>query len=320
MIDGIALALSGGVGGAKLALGLSRVLGPEELTIVANTGDDFEHLGLHISPDVDTLLYTLSGVNNPETGWGRAEETWSCMADLKRLRGETWFRLGDKDLALHLCRTAQLKKGARLSEVIDGLRKQMEIGPEVLPMSDHPVRTEVETDQGLLQFQQYFVRKRCEPVVKRLHFTGASEAGMTPRVSQLLAGNALHSIIICPSNPYLSIDPILAIPGVRQAIKGSTAPTIAVSPIVDGSAIKGPTAKLMAELGVPVSAAAVVEHYGDLLDGFVIDSADAALAGSIEKGGIACTVTNTVMKSLDDRTQLARDVLEFARTLGPIIR
>ncbi len=320
MIDGIALALSGGVGGAKLALGLSRVLGPEELAIVANTGDDFEHLGLHISPDVDTLLYTLAGINNPETGWGRAEETWSFMTDLKRLRGETWFRLGDKDLALHLCRTAHLKKGARLSEVIDGLRKRLAIGPEVLPMSDQPVRTEVETDEGLLQFQQYFVRKRCEPVVKGLHFAGASDAEMTPRFSQLLASSALHAIIVCPSNPYLSIDPILAIPGVRQAIKGSAAPTIAVSPIVDGSVIKGPTAKLMAELGVPVSAAAVVEHYGDLLDGFVLDAADAALADSIEKGGIACTVTNTVMKSLDDRTQLARDVLEFARTLGPTIR
>jgi LPPG:FO 2-phospho-L-lactate transferase len=315
MIDGIALALSGGVGGAKLALGLTRVLASEELAIVANTGDDFEHLGLHISPDVDTLLYTLSGINNPETGWGRAEETWSCMTDLRRLRGETWFRMGDKDLALHLYRTAQLKNGANLSAVIDGLRKHLEIGPEVLPMSDQPVRTQVETDEGLLQFQQYFVRKRCEPVVKGLHFAGASDAAMTPRFAQLLASSALGAIIICPSNPYLSIDPILAIPGVRQAIKGSAAPTIAVSPIVDGRAIKGPTAKLMTELGVPVSPTAVVQHYGDLLDGFILDEADAGLASSIETSGIACAVTGTVMRTLEDRTRLARDVLDFARTL-----
>ena len=318
MINGIALALSGGVGGAKLALGLARVLASDALVIVANTGDDFEHLGLHISPDVDTLLYTLSGINNPETGWGRAEETWSCMTDLKRLRGETWFRLGDKDLAVHLYRTARLRSGVSLSAVIDGLRKQLEIGTEVLPMSDQPVRTEVETDEGLLQFQQYFVRRRCEPVVKGLHFSGASDAAMTPRCAQLLASGALNAIIICPSNPYLSIDPILAIPGVRQAIKGSTAPTIAVSPIVDGSAIKGPTAKLMTELGVPVSPTAVVQHYGDLLDGFILDEADAGLASSIETSGIACTTTNTVMRTLEDRTRLARDVLDFAHTLRPV--
>ena len=320
MIDGIALALSGGVGGAKLALGLSRVLDPQELVIVANTGDDFEHLGLHISPDVDTLLYTLAGINNPETGWGRAEDTWSCMTVLKRLRDETWFRLGDKDIATHLYRTARLKNGASLSEVIDGLRRLLEIVPEVLPMSDQPVRTTLETNEGLMPFQQYFVRASCEPVVKALRFAGVSDAQMTPRFSHLLRSNDLRAIIICPSNPYLSIDPILAIPGVREGIARSPAPTIAVSPIVGGNAIKGPTAKLMSELGVPVSATAIVEHYKDSLDGFVLDEVDAGLAGSIEASGIACAVTNTVMKTLEDRTRLARAVLEFARTLSPTVQ
>ncbi len=317
MSDGIVLALSGGVGGAKLALGLARLLKPHELAVVANTGDDFEHLGLHISPDVDTLLYTLAGINNPETGWGRAEESWSCMTVLKRLRGETWFRLGDKDIALHLYRRARLNRGASLSEVIDGLRRKFAIGPEVLPMSDQPVCTEVETDRGIMQFQEYFVRAACEPAVKGLHFAGAAEAQMAPRFAQLLAGTSLKAIIICPSNPYLSIDPILAIPGVRQAIARSRAPTIAVSPIVGGRAIKGPTAKLMAELGIPVSATAVADHYRDLIDGIVLDEADAGLAASIDSSGIACAVTQTLMTTLEERTRLARGVLEFARTLGP---
>ncbi len=316
MIDGIHLALSGGVGGAKLALGLANVLGPKELAIVANTGDDFEHMGLHISPDVDTLLYTLAGINNPETGWGRAEESWSCMSVLKRLRVETWFQLGDKDIAVHLYRRAQLNRGASLSEVIDGLRKRLKIGPEVLPMSDQPVRTQIESDEGFMPFQQYFVRERCKPVVKGLHFAGASDALMATRFSELLASNALRAVIICPSNPYLSIDPILSIPGVRQAIALSPAPTIAVSPIVGGRAIKGPTGKLMAELGIPVSATAVAQHYQDLVDGFVLDEVDAGLAGSIETSGIACSVTHTVMRTLEDRNRLAQNVLDFAHTLS----
>ncbi len=320
MTEGVTLALSGGVGGAKLALGLSRVLPPEKLTIVANTGDDFEHLGLHISPDVDTLLYTLAGVNNPKTGWGRASETWACMSLLRRLGGETWFRLGDKDIALHLVRRELLEAGATLSEATRTLAEKLGIGPEVLPMSEEPVRTEVETDQGLMQFQHYFVRARCEPAVKSLRFAGADVAEMTPRFSELLARDTLDSIIICPSNPYLSIDPILAVPGVRNAIARSPAPTIAVSPIVAGAALKGPTAKLMAELGVTVSALAVASHYGDLIDGFVIDKADAELAESIEEAGVACSITNTVMKTMDDRTQLARDVLAFANRLSGATR
>ena len=316
MTGGVALALSGGVGGAKLALGLAGVLGPERLVIVANTGDDFEHLGLQISPDIDTLLYTLAGINNTETGWGRAAETWSCMTVFETLGGETWFRLGDKDLALHLYRTARVRAGASLSEVTEELCKRLQIGPRVLPMSDQPVRTHVETDQGLLGFQQYFVREGCKPKVRAVHFAGADNAQPTTGLSELLRNDGLHATIICPSNPYLSIDPILAIPGMREAIKRSPAPAIAVSPIVGGRALKGPTAKLMAELGARVSAGAIAEHYRDIIDGFVLDRADAGLAKSIEATGIACCVTNTVMTTLDDRIRLARDVLGFAGTLS----
>jgi LPPG:FO 2-phospho-L-lactate transferase len=315
MRDGITLALSGGVGGAKLALGLSRVLDSDKLTVVANTGDDFEHLGLYISPDVDTLLYTLAGINDPDTGWGRDKETWSCMTMFRKLGGETWFRLGDKDLGLHLYRTSRLNAGSKLSEVIEELRHHLGIGAELLPMCDQPVRTQVQTDQGTMEFQRYFVYAGCEPTVTGLRFAGADNAQATLRFSELLRGDTLRAIVICPSNPYLSIDPILAIPGIREAIERSPTPVVAVSPIVGGNALKGPTAKLMAELGVPVSADAVADHYGRLLDGFVLDETDAELAASIESKGISCTVTRTVMKNLEDRIQLAHSVLDFADRL-----
>lgn len=320
MVRGISLALSGGVGGAKLALGLAQVLPPDRLAVVANTGDDFEHFGLYICPDVDTLLYTLAGLSNTETGWGRAEETWSCMTVLETLGGETWFRLGDKDLALHLYRTTRVREGASLSDVTEELRKRLQIGPEVLPMSDQPVRTHLQTRQGLMPFQQYFVRARCDPQVTSIQFAGAENARIAARVSELLYDDGLNAIIICPSNPYLSIDPILAIPGVRQAIEDTPSPVIAVSPIVGGRGIKGPTAKLMAELGVAVSAAAIAEHYNGLIDGLVLDQIDAPQAKLIEASGIACCVTNTVMRTLDDRIQLARDVLGFADTVRRRIR
>jgi len=231
------------------------------------------------------------------------------------LGGETWFRLGDKDLALHLYRTTRLNPGASLSEVTEELCKRLQIGPRVLPMSDQPVRTQVETEQGLMQFQQYFVREGCKPKVRALHFAGADNARPTTGLTELLRSDGLHATIICPSNPYLSIDPILAIPGMREAIKRSGSPAIAVSPIVGGRALKGPTAKLMAELGVRVSAEAIAEHYRDIIDGFVLDRADSGLAKSIGATGIACYVTNTVMTTLGDRIRLARDVLGFAATL-----
>ncbi len=309
------IALTGGIGGAKLALGMAGILPAAELTVVVNTGDDFEHLGLHICPDIDTLIYTLAGIGNPETGWGRANESWSFMSALDELGAETWFRLGDKDLALNVYRSHRLRSGQTLSEVTADLAKRLGLAVAVVPMSDDPVATHVDTDSGLLEFQEYFVRRRCEPVVSAIHFKGSESARMAPGFAKLLRGTELTAIIICPSNPFLSIDPILSIPGVKTSLSNCPAPVIAVSPLVGGKAIKGPTAKIMGELGVPVAASAVAEHYKGLIDGFVLDSSDAKFADSIADRGLKVKVTNTVMQTLDDRISLARDVLEFAVSL-----
>ncbi len=312
------LALSGGVGGAKLALGLSHVVAPEALTVVVNTGDDFEHLGLHVSPDVDTLLYTLAGLNNPVTGWGRDGETWSFMTALGELGGETWFRLGDKDLATNIQRTARLAAGHSLSAVTAELAQALGVAVTVAPMSDAPVRTRVQTPTGWLGFQHYFVKHRCEPHVLGLDFEGSAAAAPSAAFELALSSPSLEAIVICPSNPYLSIDPMLSIPGLRAALSTSPVPVIAVSPIVAGRALKGPTAKIMAELGIQQSALSVARHYEDLLDGFVLDSRDAALAEAIPGARIAVTVANTVMETLGDRVQLARAVLDFARQLAGV--
>lgn len=309
------LALSGGVGGAKLALGLSRILAPADLTIAVNTGDDFEHLGLYVSPDIDTLLYTLAGINNLETGWGRSEETWSFMAALDALGGPTWFRLGDKDLATNVTRTARLRDGATLSAVTCELCRALGVSVHVVPMSDAPVRTQVQTPQGWVGFQDYFVRLRCEPPVQALEYQGAAQATPAPGFRTAL-GEPLDAIVICPSNPYLSVDPMLSIPGLREGLSAAAAPVIAVSPIVAGTSIKGPTAKIMAELGVEQSAVSVARHYQGLIDGFVLDSQDQAMAAAIRAMGIAVTVTQTVMQSLADREDLARVTLEFAGLLA----
>lgn len=310
-MSGHVLALSGGIGGAKLSLGLAHVLG-DELIVVANTGDDFEHLGLHISPDLDTLMYTLAGVANPETGWGRADESWLCMESLAELGGDTWFRLGDRDLAVHLYRTAGLRRGGTLAEITRELALRLGCAPLVLPMCDESVMTMVETDEGLLPFQEYFVRRGCRPRVAAVRFAGADAAVANREFLDAMRSPRTRAIIICPSNPYLSIDPILAVPGVRTALATSPAPVVAVSPIVGGRALKGPAAKVMAELGIPVGAEAVADHYRGLVDGLVIDTQDANSAGGVEAAGMACHVTNTVMRTLDDRISLARDVLEFA--------
>jgi LPPG:FO 2-phospho-L-lactate transferase len=244
------IALSGGVGGAKLALGLSRVLPPGDLTVVANTGDDFEHLGLSISPDIDTLLYTLAGLDNPATGWGRRDESWNFMAALEALGGETWFRLGDRDLATHIERTRRLRAGESLSQITDDFRRRFGIAARILPMSDDPVRTRVKTKDGWLDFQPYFVRHRCEPVITAIEFAGAADARPQPELLAALADPALSAVIICPSNPFISIEPILALRGVRAALRDCAAPVVAVSPIIGGHAVKGPTAKMMQELGL----------------------------------------------------------------------
>jgi LPPG:FO 2-phospho-L-lactate transferase len=303
------LALSGGIGGAKLALGLYRVLPPGELTVVANTGDDFEHLGLSISPDIDTLLYTLAGIDNPELGWGRRNETWTFMAALEALGGETWFKLGDGDLANHVERTRRLAAGENLSRVTDDFRRRFGISARLLPMSDDRVRTRPRTDEGWLDFQDYFVRRRASPVVREFAYAGASEARANPDLLAALAGDDLELVVICPSNPFLSIDPILSLPRVRDALRACRAPVVAVSPIIGGKAVKGPTAKIMAELGLPIGAAAVARHYEDILDVFIADEAD---ANEIEDLGIPVSLARTLMSTLEDRQALARVVLAVA--------
>ena len=305
--EGHLLALSGGIGGAKLALGLYRVLPAGALTIIANTGDDFEHLGLAISPDIDTLLYTLAGLDNPELGWGRRDETWTFMQALGSLGGETWFNLGDGDLATHIERTRRLAAGESLSEVTDDFRRRLGISARLLPMSDDRVRTRLLTAAGWLDFQDYFVRQRCAPLVREIAFAGALKARPQPEFLAALADENLRAVVICPSNPFISIDPILAVPGVREALRACAAPVVAVSPIIGGKAVKGPTAKMMAELGLPVDAAAVARHYRDILDFYVADQADAEELYDLD---LPVVFARTLMLSLDDREALARAVLE----------
>ena len=306
------LALSGGIGGAKLALGLTHVLAPEDLAIVVNTGDDFEHLGLSISPDIDTLVYTLAGLDNPEVGWGRRDETWTFMKALADLGGPDWFRLGDGDLAMHIERTRRLKAGETLSSVTADLARRLGIGPRILPASDDPVRTRLTTSDGVLDFQDYFVRLRCAPEVREIAFVGAETARALPEILDRLADDVLRAVVLCPSNPFVSIEPILAVPGLRQALRDTQAPVVAVSPIVGGQAIKGPAAKMMRELGISLTASSVAARYADFLDGFVLDECDAGLAGAIPTRTL---VTRTLMRDLETKTALATDVLAFADAL-----
>lgn len=310
------LALSGGVGGAKLALGLAHAMDPRQLTIAANTGDDFEHFGLLICPDIDTVTYTLAGIANPETGWGRADEGWRFMDAMEALGGETWFRLGDRDLATHAERTRRLASGESLSRITADFAARLGIAARIVPMSDEPVRTVVETPDGPLPFQRYFVRERCAPAVTGFRFEGAEDARPAPALAAALAGGRIECIVICPSNPFISIDPILAIPGLRRALCDHPAPVVAVSPIVGGRALKGPTAKMMTELSLDTDTEAIARYYGDLLDGFVIDGGDADRAGAVRALGVETLVTETVMQSLDDRIVLARAVLDFARAIA----
>lgn len=306
--DNPVVALCGGVGGAKLALGLSRLVGGK-LTLVVNTGDDFEHLGLAISPDIDTVLYTLSGLANRELGWGRGDESWNFMETLGALGGETWFRLGDRDLALHVERTHRLRSGEPLTAIIRAFATRFGIEAEVLPMTDDRIRTMVITSEGVLPFQRYFVERRCAPRVEGIIFEGAPEAKPSAQVLSALEHPELRAIIICPSNPFLSIDPILSTPGIRSRIEKAAVPVVAVSPIIGGKAIKGPTDKIMAELDVPATSQTIARHYGNLLHGLVIDKADAVDRGAL---GGPVHVTATMMRTLADRERLAREVLAFA--------
>ncbi|MDE0660026.1 MAG: 2-phospho-L-lactate transferase [Gammaproteobacteria bacterium] len=303
------LALTGGVGGAKLALGFAKVLPPEDVVFVVNTGDDFEHLGLHISPDVDTLTYTLAEVANPIAGWGRKDETWRFMDALERFGGETWFRLGDADLALHLHRRTLLNGGLNLTAATNELAGRLGVKHTILPMSDDPVRTRVLTPDGPLAFQHYFVRDRCEPKAVGFEFAGAETAS----VNSAIRFESITAIVICPSNPFVSVDPILAVKGMRDALLATGAPIVAVSPIVGGRAIKGPTAKMMRELGVPTTTVAVAEHYAGLVSHFVIDEVDACMQTEVEALGMGTAALQTVMTTLDDRVELARSILALVR-------
>ena len=301
------VALAGGVGGAKLAAGLQEVLPRGALTVIVNTGDDFEHWGLTVCPDIDTVLYNLAGIHNPQTGWGRAGETFTTLGAMEAIGGEDWFRIGDLDLATHLRRSEWLRQGVSLSEVTDRLRRSLGIPSLVAPMSDQPVRTLVHTDEGDLPFQHYFVRRRCEPCVIDLTFVGAAEAQLSPQA--LTALQRADAVVFCPSNPYLSIDPILSIPGVRRFIRKLPVPKIAVAPIVGGRAVKGPAAKLMLEMGKEVSPRTVAEHFDGLLTAFVIDAADAELADELE---VPTLVADTLMTDLASKARLAAGVLDFA--------
>jgi len=314
-----ALALSGGVGGAKLVLGLADVLPPGQLHVLVNTADDFNHLGLHISPDIDTLLYTLSGIANDAQGWGLSGETWHVMKALQRLDGDTWFRLGDMDMATHLRRTGLVAQGVSLTEVTDILSRQFGVLSHIHPMCNQTVRTVVHCADGReLPFQRYFVQERCAPAALAFSFAGIEEAHPNARVMDLLQAKAFSTIVLCPSNPFVSIDPILQLRSLWPALRDNPAPTIAISPIVAGRAIKGPAAKIMAELGVSVTALGVARHYCErypgLLDHFVIDESDASLAAAISELGIEVSVAPTVMKDRQDKRRLARLILDIIGT------
>ena len=314
-MSGHVVALCGGVGGAKLAHGLAMALQPDELSIIVNTGDDFTHLGLHIAPDLDSVIYALAGLSDPVRGWGRRDETWTFMQALEGMGGENWFRLGDGDLAMHVERSWRLARGAKLSEVTAHLCQRLCIAVRVLPMSDDPVRTRVLTSEGWLDFQEYFVHRQCRPVVREFEFAGAETARAQPGALAALERRNLRAIVICPSNPFVSVEPILAVPDIRAAIEQSDAPVVAVTPIIGGKAIKGPAAKMMLELGLDVSGAAVARRYAGIIDGFVIDQADPIPQPLLD---ITFFAAATLMNSSDDRLRLAHAVLQAADTLRRI--
>ncbi|HEY9088560.1 MAG TPA: 2-phospho-L-lactate transferase [Anaerolineaceae bacterium] len=299
-------ALAGGVGGAKLADGLARCLAPGDLTIIVNTGDDFEHFGLRISPDLDTVCYTLAGIANPQTGWGRQGETWTAMESLRRLGAPDWFNLGDGDLATHLERTRRLRAGESLSQVTAAFCRAWGIPQLVLPMSDQPVETFVETrDEGSLAFQEYFVHRRCEPEVTGFRFVGIEAAQPAPGVLESI--RAADAVVICPSNPWVSIGPITALNGVEQALREKF--TLAVSPLIGGQAVKGPAAKMYRDLGIQPTAKAVANSYRGFVSAFMIDRVDHAEAEEIQRWGIMTVTTDIIMSSPEDRRRLGREVL-----------
>jgi LPPG:FO 2-phospho-L-lactate transferase len=307
-MTGKIVVLTGGVGGAKLVEGLAAICAPQNLTAIVNTGDDFTHFGLHVAPDIDTLLYTLAGKSDRQKGWGRAKESWSFMSALRELDGEDWFALGDGDLALHVLRSHRMAGGALLSRVTRDFARAWGLSLEVLPMSDLPVATVLQTDAGTLEFQRYFVQHRCEPKVLSISFRGSERN--EPAAGVLDAIEAADHILIAPSNPYLSIDPILALPAIRAALAHARGPVVAVSPIVDGKAVKGPTAKLMQELGVAVDNSAIANHYRGLLSGLLVHETD---DGPTD---LPWARTDTVMHTIEDKCRVAQAALALSQDLA----
>ena len=302
-------ALAGGIGASKFLLGLTQILPPEDVTIIANTGDDIELFGLRISPDIDTITYTLAGVINETTGWGIAGDTFSALEWIARYGESRWFNLGDRDLATHVYRTEQLQKGRTLSEVTDHVRRSLNVSSVILPMTNAYTPTRVVTSEGEMHFQEYFVRRRCEPRVREIRFDRIESAAPAPGVESAIA--EADAVIICPSNPFISINPILAVPGVRDAMNETRAQVVAITPIIGGRALKGPAADMLRDLGYEVSARGVASVYRDFVDLFVLDEVDRAIKPEIEELGLRVEVTDTVMNTLEDKQRLARSVLEF---------
>ncbi|WP_371433427.1 2-phospho-L-lactate transferase [Novosphingobium sp.] len=300
--------LTGGVGGAKLVLGLLQVLPAADVTAIVNTGDDFRHIGLHVSPDIDTLLYTLSGKANPALGWGRADESWNFLDTLRAMGGPDWFALGDRDLALHVLRTARLAQGQGLDAITADFARAMGIGAAIVPMTNDCVATQLDTDEGRLDFQHYFVARRCTPHVRQVHFDGADAARPAPGVIAAIHG--ADAVLVAPSNPFLSIDPLLAVPGIADALVATPAPVVAISPIIAGKAVKGPTAKLMAELGIALANRSIAAHYGAWIDGLVIDLGDDA------PPGLAIARTETLMRDHADKARVAQVALDLAASIA----
>jgi len=308
------LVLCGGVGGAKLAYGLSKLTAPEEIVFLVNTGDDFIHLDLYISPDLDTVMYTLAGVNDPKKGWGVEEETWNALGSLKKYGLDTWFQLGDKDLATHIRRTQLLKEGLKLSEVTRNLSSQLGLKHKILPMSESPVQTMIQTDQGKLSFQEYFVKHKCVPKIENINFLESEVAEIPTALEELIRGNKFTGVIICPSNPYLSVDPILSIDKIKTFLLETKIPILAVSPIIDNDSIKGPTAKIMEEMKIEPSVDAIAAHYSGLINILVIDKKDKGNQANISS--IDYLVESIYMKNNEDKISLAKVCLEELRKLS----
>jgi LPPG:FO 2-phospho-L-lactate transferase len=309
------VALAGGVGGAKLADGLAQVLHPDQLTVIVNTADDFTHLGLRISPDLDTVCYTLAGLANPGMGWGRMNETWNTFTQLKLMGMPDWFQLGDSDIATHIFRTIRYSDGWTLSQITREFCRIWGIMVHVLPMSDQDIRTLVHTDEGILEFQDYFVHRKCLPVVKGFNFNGIDDS--LPALGVLDALGAADAVVICPSNPWVSIDPILSIPNIRPALEERM--VIAVSPIIGKQTIKGPAAKMFSELGIEPSAFAVAQHYGSIIDSLVVDNSDSFLEERINALGTKTYLTDIIMNDRSDRKRLATEIIEYINGFVKVI-